>query len=126
VRDCGYTAARTAGSLAASEPTYAETLPPKNILALRAYAPTGQVTLANLRALVTGAASSGGGWVPIVVQKVCSQALEPANYATCTAASGWIELADLNAFLDWVKAVGRPEGAPAGTAFATIAATTRG
>src|SRR5438034_2938057 len=94
-QNCGYGNARTAGSLSPSGSTYAETLPPKNWLALRAYAPTGQVTLAHLEALVTGAASKGGGWDPVVIQKVCSQALDPSHYATCTSSSGWIDLSDL-------------------------------
>jgi sugar lactone lactonase YvrE/peptidoglycan/xylan/chitin deacetylase (PgdA/CDA1 family) len=123
VQGCGYGNARTAGSLSPAGPTYAETMPPKNYLALRAYAPTGQITLANLKALVTGAASHGGGWDPIVIQKVCSQALEPANYGTCTAASGWIELSDLNTFLSWVQSAGQAGGAPAGTTFGTIGST---
>jgi hypothetical protein len=123
VQTCGYGNARTAGSLSPAGPTYAETLPPKNWLALRAYAPSGQVTLAHLKSLVTGAASYGGGWVPVVIQKVCSQALDPANYATCTSSSGWIELADLNTFLSWVQNAGQAGGAPAGTVFSTIGAT---
>ena len=49
VQNCGYDNARTAGSLSPSGPTYGETLPPRNVLALRAYAPAGQVTLANLQ-----------------------------------------------------------------------------
>src|SRR5205823_3774442 len=106
VQNCGYGNARTAGSLSAAGPTYAETLPPKNWLALRAYAPTGQIGLANLESLVTGAASHGGGWIPVVIQKVCSQALDSSNYATCTSSSGWVELADLSAFLTWVQNAG--------------------
>jgi hypothetical protein len=124
VRECGYGTARTAGSLSVAGPTYAETLPPKNFLALRAYAPSGRITLANLQALVTGAASAGG-WVPIVIQKVCSQALDPANYGTCTAAAGWMELADLDTFLTWVLAAGQPNGAPDGTVFKATGATAR-
>ncbi len=123
VQNCGYGNARTAGSLSPAGPTYAETLPPKNFLALRAYAPGGQITLANLESLVTGAASHGGGWDPIVIQKVCSQALDPANYSTCTAASGWVDLADLNTFLSWVQNAGQSGGAPAGTVFSPIGAT---
>src|SRR5205814_9337609 len=57
VQNCGYGNARTAGSLSPTGATYAETLPPKNWLALRAYAPGGQVTLANLESIVTGAAA---------------------------------------------------------------------
>lgn len=86
---CGYGNARTAGSLTPSGP-YAETLPPKNWLALRAYAPSGQVTLANLESLVSGAASHGGGWIPIVIQRVCSATLDQANYSTCTSSAGWV------------------------------------
>jgi peptidoglycan/xylan/chitin deacetylase (PgdA/CDA1 family) len=120
VQNCGYGTARTAGGLSPAGPTYAENVPPKDWLALRAYAPTGQVTLANLEALVTGAASHGGAWVPIVIQKVCAQTLDPTNYATCTAASGWVDLADLNTFLSWVQNAGLAGGAPAGTVFSPI------
>ena len=123
VQGCGYNNARTAGSLSPAGPTYAETLPPKNWLALRAYAPTGQVTLAHLEALVTGAASTGGEWDPVVIQKVCSQALDPNHYATCTSSSGWIDLSDLTSFLSWVHNAGQPGGAPAGTVFSPIGAT---
>src|SRR5205085_10206506 len=84
-QNCGYGNARTAGSLSPAGPAYAESLPPKSWLGLRAYAPGGQVTLANLEALVSGAASHGGGWAPIVIQKVCSQTLDPSNYSTCTS-----------------------------------------
>jgi peptidoglycan/xylan/chitin deacetylase (PgdA/CDA1 family) len=119
-QNCGYGNARTAGSLSPAGPTYAETLPPKTWLALRAYAPTGQVTLANLEALVTGAAAKGG-WVPIVISKVCSQAQDPSNYASCTASAGWIDLGDLNTFLTWVQSAGQSGGAPAGAAFSTMA-----
>jgi hypothetical protein len=96
---------------------------PKNWLALRAYAPTGQITLANLESLVTGAASNGGGWVPVVIQKVCSQTLDPAQYSTCTSSSGWIDLADLNRFLSWIQNAGQADGPPAGTIFSPIGAT---
>jgi peptidoglycan/xylan/chitin deacetylase (PgdA/CDA1 family) len=123
VQNCGYGNARTAGSLSPAGPSYAETLPPKTWLALRAYAPTGQVSLANLEALVSGAASHAGGWVPIVLAKVCSQTADPGNYSTCTASAGWIDLGDLNTFLGWIQNAGQPSGAPAGTIFSTIGAT---
>ncbi len=122
VQNCGYGNARTAGSLSPTGSLYAETLPPKTWLALRAYAPTGQISLSNLEALVSGAASHGGGWVPIVIQKVCSQSLDPANYSTCTASSGWIDLGDLSTFLGWLQAAGQAGGAPAGTAIKTMGA----
>jgi peptidoglycan/xylan/chitin deacetylase (PgdA/CDA1 family) len=123
VQNCGYANARTAGSLSPTGSVYAETLPPKNWLALRAYAPTGQISLANLESLVSGAAAHGGGWVPIVIGKVCSQTLDPNNYSTCTASSGWIDLGDLNTFLSWVQSAGQSGGAPAGTVFNTMEGT---
>jgi len=119
VKGCGYGNARTAGGLSATGSTWAETLPPANWFATRAYAP-GAVTLANMKSLVTGAASHGGGWDQIVIGKVCSQSLDPNNYTTCNAASGHIELADLNTFLDWVAAAGSAGGAPAGTTLDTV------
>jgi len=122
---CGYGNARTAGSLSPAGPTYAETLPPKNWLAMRAYAPTGQVTLANLESLVSGAATHGGGVVPIVINKVCSQTADPSNYSACSTSSGWIDLGDLNTFLTWVKNAGQTGGAPSGTAFTTIGAAVK-
>ncbi len=120
VESCGYGNARSAGSLSPSGPTYAESLPPKDWLAVRAYAPTGQVTLANLEAMVSGAAAHGGGWIPIVIQRVCSSTLDPSNYATCTSVAGWIDLADLNTFLTWVQNAGQSGGAPAGSVFEPI------
>jgi peptidoglycan/xylan/chitin deacetylase (PgdA/CDA1 family) len=122
VQNCGYGNARTAGSLSPAGTVYAETLPPKTWLALRSYAPTGQVTLSNLETLVSGAASHGGGWVPIVIQKVCSSTLDPANYTACTSSAGWVDLGDLNTFLGWVQNAGLSGGAPTGTAFSTMGA----
>ncbi len=122
VKACGYGLARSAGSVSPSGPTYAETLPPKDWYATRAYAPGGQVTLANLKALVNGAASHGGGWTQAVMTRVCSQVEDPGAYAACTAASGWVDLADLNAFLDWMDAAGQNGGAPAGAVLSTVRA----
>jgi peptidoglycan/xylan/chitin deacetylase (PgdA/CDA1 family) len=120
VKNCGYGNARSAGSLSPAGPTYAETLPPKDWYATRAYAPTGQVTLANMQALVTGASSHGGGWSQVVIGRVCSQAQDPSDYTACTTSAGWIELADLNSFLDWMGNDGQSGGAPAGAALSTV------
>ncbi len=124
VQACGFGNARTAGSLSPTGATYAETLPPRSWLALRAYAPSGQVTLANMESLVTGAATHGG-WVPIVIQRVCSSTLDPTNYANCTASAGWVDLGDLQAFISWVQNAGQAGGAPAGTVFQTMGATAK-
>jgi peptidoglycan/xylan/chitin deacetylase (PgdA/CDA1 family) len=124
VQGCGYGNGRTAGSLSPTGSTYAETLPPRSWMALRAYAPSGQVTLANLESLVTGAAAKGG-WIPIVIGKVCSSTLDPSNYSACTASAGWIQLTDLQAFISWVQNAGQSGGAPAGTEFQTMGATAK-
>ncbi len=115
---CGYGTARTAGGLSASGPTYAATIPPTDYLAIPAFAPPA-ITLASLQSLVNGAAAHGG-WIPVVIQNVCSQALAPGNYATCTNSGSHIELADLTAFLDWVMASGQAGGAPADTSLQTV------
>ena len=125
VRNCGYGNARAGGGISPTGALYAETRPPKDYFATRPYGPTGQVTLANLEAAVTGAAAHGGGWDQVVISKVCSQAQDPTNYATCTTSSGWIELADLNSFLDWIQAAGQANGAPSGTTIQTTAAAMR-
>ena len=123
VHNCGYGNARAGGGISPTGALYAETRPPKDYYATRPYGPSGQVTLANLEAVVNGAAAHSGGWDQVVIQKVCSQAQDPTNYSTCTASSGWIELADLNSFLDWIQAAGQAGGAPAGTTIQTTAAT---
>ncbi len=125
VQTCGYGNARTAGSLSPTGSTYAETVPPRSWLALRAYAPSGQVTLANLEALVTGAAAHGGGWIPIVIQRVCSQSQDPTNYANCTASAGWVDLGDLQTFIAWVQGAGQSGDAPAGTVLQSMGTTAK-
>ena len=52
--------------------------------------------------------------VQLVIGRVCSQTLDPANYTSCSAASGHVELGDLNAFLDWMANAGQSGGAPTG------------
>jgi peptidoglycan/xylan/chitin deacetylase (PgdA/CDA1 family) len=125
VQNCGYGNARTAGSLSPAGPVYAETLPPENWLALRAYAPNGQVTLASLKSLVSGAAARVS-WIPVSIQRVCSAALDKANYRSCTATAGWIDLGDLQDFISWVQNAGHSGSAPPGTVFRTMEATARG
>jgi peptidoglycan/xylan/chitin deacetylase (PgdA/CDA1 family) len=123
VQNCGYGNARSAGSLSPNGPTYAETVPPKDWLATRAYPGVGSpsaVTLTDMKSLVTGAASHGGGWVQLVMTRVCSQSIDPSNYSSCLAASGHVELADLVSFLDWVQNAGQAGGAPAGTSLQTV------
>jgi len=120
VKNCGYGSARSAGSLSPTGPTYAEPLPPADWYAIRAYAPSTQLTLANMKALVSGAASHSGGWSQIVIGRICSQTLDPNSYTACSASAGWVELADLNTFLDWMANAGQTGGGPAGAALSTV------
>lgn len=120
VHGCGYGVARSAGSESPTGPTYAEPPKPVDWYATRAYAPVGQMTLANMEALVQGAAAHGGGWSELVIGRVCSQSLDPNGYAACTASAGWVELADLNTFLDWMASAGKSGGAPAGALVSTV------
>ena len=113
VKGCGYGNARgiTSGT---------ESLPPANWFATRAYAP-GTVTLASMQSAVNAGAVNGG-MVQLVIGRVCSQALDAANYTSCSAASGHVELADLNAFLDWMANAGQAGGAPASASLSKFSA----
>jgi peptidoglycan/xylan/chitin deacetylase (PgdA/CDA1 family) len=122
VKACGYSNARGASSQVGGGSAYAESLSPKDWLALRAYAPTGRITLSRLETVVTQAAAHGGGWLPVVIQSVCSSTLDPAGYAQCTSSAGWIDLGDLNSFLIWVQRSGQANGAPSTTLFKTVEA----
>jgi peptidoglycan/xylan/chitin deacetylase (PgdA/CDA1 family) len=119
VLHCGYGTARTGGGITDTGPNFAGAIPPTDFLAIPAFAPPGAITLASLQSVVNGAASQGG-WIPVVIQNICSQALDPDNYATCNGSGGHIELADLTAFLDWLAASGQAGGAPADTSLQTV------
>ena len=110
VKGCGYGNAR--GIV-----TGTETLPPGNWFATKANAP-GAVTLASMQAAVNrrsqrrpGPARDGSG---------VSSTLDSANYSSCSAASGHVELSDLNAFLDWMANAGQSGGAPAAAVLGTL------
>ena len=117
-------------------PVYAETLPPKDPFALRTLYDQPDVhggvsnvpplTLAHLQAAVNGAASHGGGWVPLVFHDICSQQYDPDNYSFCINDWGPIELTTLNQFLDWLKNSGQPGGAPVRTVVETVSEVMNG
>jgi peptidoglycan/xylan/chitin deacetylase (PgdA/CDA1 family) len=123
VAGCGYGSARSSGSLSPAGPRYSGPNPPDDYYDIRAWAPSTQVTLAQLQSLVTGAFNNPaqGGWAPVVIQRVCDQTLDPNNYATCKTGA-WIELANLNAFLDWLQNAGQANGAPPGTTIDSVGA----
>jgi peptidoglycan/xylan/chitin deacetylase (PgdA/CDA1 family) len=90
VQSCGYQSARTVGGV-----TYKESIPPPNPYVLRTPAPADASTgLAGLKASVTGAQNSGGGWVIIVFHGVCDNG--------CTGSSA-ITNADFAGFLDFLQ-----------------------
>jgi hypothetical protein len=103
---------------------YAETIPPQNPYAVRAVynstAPAA-LTLSYLENSVTAAAQNGGGWVPLVFHKICSQTYDSANYSSCISdAASPTELDTFNAFLTWLQNAGQSGGAPAGTVVKTV------
>jgi peptidoglycan/xylan/chitin deacetylase (PgdA/CDA1 family) len=116
VQACGYQSGRTAGSVSASGPLYAETEPPKDAYATRALGTTynGPITLQSLQDAVNAAALHGGGWVQMLFHIVCFQA-DP-GYATCMNGYRTIDDTTLNAFLDWMQ-----NGAPAGVRIRDVA-----
>lgn len=120
VNSCGYGNARGAGGLGpeAGAPN-SDTIPAADGYASLSYAPQVS-TLENLESIVTNANSKGGGWIQVVLGNVCSQTLDAANYSSCSASWGHIELADLTSFLAWVKTAGQANAAPSGTTFSTV------
>jgi len=124
VRNCGYSSGRAAGGISASGPTYAETVPPPDFYATRTWtAPTpstSPIQLSDMQAAVNAAASHGGGWVQIVIHRVCSQTYDSANYSSCLNSWRPMELDTLNGFLDWTAAAGQAGGAPAGSVVRTV------
>ncbi|NYJ05835.1 PKD domain-containing protein [Petropleomorpha daqingensis] len=114
VSGCGYQAARASGGLSASGPTYAETLPPKDALAIRTVTTSSPITLADLQNAVNAAAGNGGGWVPLTFNQVCRSS--DAGYSTCMASSRPIDEQVFSSFLAWLDG----GGAPAGTTVKTV------
>jgi peptidoglycan/xylan/chitin deacetylase (PgdA/CDA1 family) len=97
VAECGYTSGRQGWMLdplpCQSSPC-AETIPPADPFAIRTPETVStDTTLVDLKAMVTSAEQTGGGWVPIMFHDVCSN----CGYYAVTPSI-------LAAFLDWLKA----------------------
>jgi peptidoglycan/xylan/chitin deacetylase (PgdA/CDA1 family) len=119
-QSCGYGNARTADSIVSGpDSVNPESVPPRSWLGIGSYAPS-QLTLANMEAVVTEASAAGGGWVPIVIGPVCSEALDPSNYQACTSSWGSVELADLQSFISWMQDAGQSGSAPTDAQFQTV------
>ena len=125
-RSCGYRSARTAGGVSPTGPQYAETIPPANPFATAALdgppnrdsrgrdvGVTTPLTLTGLQRAVVAAADHGGGWVQIVLHRVCASS-DPL-FARCMAGASPIDGSTLGAFLDWLG-----HGAPSGTVVRTV------
>jgi peptidoglycan/xylan/chitin deacetylase (PgdA/CDA1 family) len=108
VQGCGYHAARISGGLSSSGPTYAETLPPKDLFAIRTASSGSPISLTELQTSVSVAADNGGGWVPLNFNQVCH--VGAADYSTCMASSRPIEDTVLGSFLAWLDGGGAPSG----------------
>ncbi|MCW2951944.1 MAG: hypothetical protein JWQ48_1114 [Conexibacter sp.] len=99
---CGYTSARTTGGTDYPDPccVYAETTPPRNAFALRAWEPRFTTPLATFEDVIQRARDTGGGSVNIVLHDLCTGA--------CTGADDYtVDVATLDALLTWIAA--RPD-----------------
>ena len=103
---CGYNGARSGGQLQCdADHACSETVPPLDTYSIRTpndFKTT--TTLADMKAMVTNAENSGGGWVPLEIHDICdgpNDPLLPAG-APCYA-PGMVNRALFNQFLDWVK-----------------------
>jgi hypothetical protein len=90
VRECGYTSARTVGSVACSGCPFAETIPPLDPYATRTPDDiTSRTSLATMQSYVTQAEQNGGGWVQFVFHDI--------------GTSQGISLSQFTGFLDWLQ-----------------------
>jgi peptidoglycan/xylan/chitin deacetylase (PgdA/CDA1 family) len=97
VQGCGYDSARTTGGTDFPDPccVFAETLPPKNAYALRAFYPRLSTPVATYQDLINRVRLAGGGWVNIVLDGICDN--------PCTGASSFsINATTLDGLLGWI------------------------
>lgn len=100
VGQCGYQSARRAWGLSPvgsmppnSNAVVAETIPPRNVWAIRAAGVNLAHTLSDLQGAVTGAENAGGGWVVLVFHNISDgRSRNPAS----------VRASILSAFLDWL------------------------
>src|SRR4051794_2408696 len=125
VKSCGYQSGRSAGSVSPGGPVFAETVPPQDPYSTMALdgpdgalneglgGPTGPLTLPYLQSAVVSAADYGGGWVQVIIHRICV----PSNpgFADCMSSEAPIEESTFGAFLDWLK-----DAAPDGTTVRTV------
>jgi len=119
VRDCGYSSARDLGNLKSingcTQCAPAESLPPADPYQIRTAGSVDPTwTLEDLKAQVVNAQRAGGGWVPLVFQRVCD------------GCSGTFVRPDvLDAFADWLRS-GEPSGIEVRTVSSVVPGNNRG
>jgi peptidoglycan/xylan/chitin deacetylase (PgdA/CDA1 family) len=117
VKSCGYLSARSTGGVAEGGDTAAKVPPGDPYGTLVLENPDGPIQLADLKAAVTRAAANGGGWVQVLLHRVCSPG-DP-SYAACMTGDNPITDTTLAAFLQWLT-----KEAPDGTTVRTVSAVT--
>jgi peptidoglycan/xylan/chitin deacetylase (PgdA/CDA1 family) len=102
VQACGYQSGRTGGTLTPAGPHYSEDIPPKNAYAIRILGTTynGPITLQSLQDAVNGAASHGGGWIPMLFHVICFEG--DSTFDSCMAGYRTVSDTTLNQFLTWL------------------------
>jgi len=122
VRGCGYLSARAVGGLGPSTGKHANPLPPPDPHGIRTpdRRDAGPIQLADLTGPVTAAAQRGGGWVPLVFDRICHAGSD--DYDACMSSPRSVPDTTLTAFLGWLARAGRAGGAPLGTVVATVRA----
>lgn len=115
VRSCGYLSGRVVGNVAVEEGIRAEPLPPRDPFATDALGPpaVGPLDTAYLRRAIETAAASGGGWLQIVLHRVCRPS--SVDYGPCMASEGPIDIGAFSDFVDWLT-----HRAPPGTVVAPV------
>ena len=115
VRSCGYLSGRSVGNVAYEGQVHAEPLPPRDPYATDALGPPvrGPLDGAYLQGAVEATAASGGGWLQIVLHRVCRPS--SADYASCMASEGPIDIGVFSDFVDWLT-----HRAPPGTVVAPV------
>lgn len=93
LRDCGYLSGRTVGGIGCGGCDVAETVPPEDAYAVRTpNSIKSNTSLATMQSYVTQAENGGGGWVPIVLHRICND---------CETYS--VSQETLSAFLAWLQ-----------------------
>ncbi|MGZ6850829.1 MAG: polysaccharide deacetylase family protein [Nocardioidaceae bacterium] len=102
VAGCGYQSGRSGGSLGTAGQPPAETVPPRDPMAVRVLETTtdGPITFASLEGAVRAAEAQGGGWVPMLFHDVCDPG--GTDYAACMAGYRPVDLRVIDRLLGWI------------------------